>query len=626
MTSSLNQIYSQFISFGTISTPREREKIIEILDAWKTIPLEASNINKKYLDTINQYLKDSKINKLLQNQPYLKEEIVKRIFKSLEKIETVVISKSKYQSEHDIIAEFQDSTINKSREKELVGQSKVLSKEDYSNYENQVKVSAEKLKNQKEVAFKNLYIKILKHWRTLNIKNTQSLIGSKFQDLGIYTDEEELLNDFQELNTANFIKDWKTWNNYKEFLKHKYKKREFDLNKFQEEYKRIEKKNLETKFSEVKIENEEKKEFIENWENKLNLKKLEEEIEAINELRKEFLIDLYSKISELQDLLKLLNPFLSETENYGRLWDLSVGNFRSVNFALLQEYSEILKKKSGIKELAELLGRYRRAEVEIEEEEFERIETVSKYRIEHNGKSELVGITESDDLNNLLPTEIALFSDLQTESIFFKRFAEKKLQTFKYVDRTEDYDQKIIREKQNKKVEKNKGPFIIAVDTSGSMHGEPEQLAKIIAFAITKMATKDNRKAYLISFSTGIETFELTDLNTSLPKLLDFLGKSFYGGTDVSEAVRETVKQMETESYEKADLLIISDGAFGSLNKEVIKSINKLKTKGNKFNALIINNYYNKESLNFCNNVWAYNSSENSIRDLVSIIGKDLIK
>jgi uncharacterized protein with von Willebrand factor type A (vWA) domain len=158
------------------------------------------------------------------------------------------------------------------------------------------------------------------------------------------------------------------------------------------------------------------------------------------------------------------------------------------------------------------------------------------------------------------------------------------------------------------------------------MHGEPEFLAKVIAFAITRIAISEKRKAFLISFSTGIEIFELTDIQNSLVKLIDFLQMSFHGGTDVSEAVLEALKQLETESYEKADLLIISDGVFGNLNNNTLKSIEELKKKGNKFNSLMIGNSYNERALKFCDNIWQYDPNYDKLKDLIRVMKTELNK
>lgn len=149
-----------------------------------------------------------------------------------------------------------------------------------------------------------------------------------------------------------------------------------------------------------------------------------------------------------------------------------------------------------------------------------------EWKVEHASKADLIGIHQSDDLSCLLPSETALLTDEAMQSVFFKKFAEKKLQTFEYQAKMLSYREEELGQTTKGK-KKAKDYFIICVDTGGSMHGTPETVAKTLCFAILKIAIRDNRKCYLISFSTGIETLNLTDLKNSLDKIISFLSMSF---------------------------------------------------------------------------------------------------
>jgi|GEM_PF-1075227 len=623
MINSNNEVFVRFIKFGKVSTENERSKISEIVKDWIFIPLENSNIDKKYLSIINSFITDDNINDLLINQPQLKKEFVKKLFTLLEKVENNIQNKPTFNNEEKLIKEFNEFEISELKKgTEIYSKSQFVGDKLIKDYESSLSLVSNNNDEAKQNKFEALQKKISKNWQNLIEKKTKSSIAQQLKNV-VRSDEQKLKDDFDNLSVQQFKKKWENWNEYNKFLKKEYRKRDIDLVKYKDLFDEIKKTKIEPDRG---LLNSIKKEFVNQWNQKISIEKIEQNIKIIDETRKQFLNDLYAKIEELKELLKLLTPFINETSDLGRLWDMSLGNWQNVNFSLFEKYSQILKDKQEIQELAEILGKYRKAEAELEEEEFENIEVISKYKIEHFGKSELTGVTESDDLNNLLPLELALFSDLETESIFYKRFAEKKLQTFQYINKENDFEQKNITEKRQKEIEKDKGPFIIAIDTSGSMHGEPEFLAKVIAFAITKIALSEKRKAFLISFSTKIETFELTDIQNSLTKLIDFLQMSFHGGTDASEAVIEALKQMETENYEKADLLIISDGVFGNLNNNTLQSIEQLKTKGNKFNSLMIGNSYNERALVFCNNIWKYDSRYNDLKDLIRTIKTDLNK
>ncbi|HXH19143.1 MAG TPA: VWA domain-containing protein [Chitinophagales bacterium] len=148
---------------------------------------------------------------------------------------------------------------------------------------------------------------------------------------------------------------------------------------------------------------------------------------------------------------------------------------------------------------------------------------------------------------------------------------------------------------------------MICVDTSGSMHGTPETVAKTLCFAILKLAIRANRKCYLISFSTGIETLNLTDLKNSLDKIIGFLTMSFHGGTDASPAMREALRMLGTEDYKKADVLVISDFVMPAFDKTVQEQISKAKENKTKFHSLVIGSSQNQNVIKEFDSNWLYN-------------------
>lgn len=58
--------------------------------------------------------------------------------------------------------------------------------------------------------------------------------------------------------------------------------------------------------------------------------------------------------------------------------------------------------------------------------------------------------------------------------------------------------------------EQPRGPFIVCVDTSGSMGGFNEQCAKAFCTALMRIALAENRRCYIMLFSTEIVRYELS--------------------------------------------------------------------------------------------------------------------
>jgi uncharacterized protein with von Willebrand factor type A (vWA) domain len=364
-----------------------------------------------------------------------------------------------------------------------------------------------------------------------------------------------------------------------------------------------------------------KEHFIETWKNLIKEKQIKWELEIIEEKRKKFCEELYKRIEELKKLQEALAPFTNEL---GRLWDMSKGNWQHVNLDILKRYAEILQKDKSLNELAEMLGRMQQAEKEFEEELFSNIQLKTEWKVQHASKADLIGIHESDDLSSLLASETAQLADKTMQTVFFKKFAEKKLQTFEYQARMLSYREEEFEDRRQKEKEDVKGPFIICVDTSGSMHGTPETVAKTICFAILKIAIRDNRKCYLISFSTGIETLNLTDLKNSLEKIISFLSMSFHGGTDATPAMQEALRMLTTQDYKKADVIMVSDFVMPAFDKTTQDNLKAAKDNKTNFHSLVIGNSKNPATIKDFDNNWYYDlNNQGSILTLVKNL-KDL--
>jgi uncharacterized protein with von Willebrand factor type A (vWA) domain len=425
--------------------------------------------------------------------------------------------------------------------------------------------------------------------------------------------EQDLLQSFSKTEKKNFEEKWKPTSG---FLDENYSKQQIDSSFYSKEFKQ----SLETK-KEKKDErsfDSVKENLTEKWEQFLFAKQTDWELSIIDKRRKKAAEELYKQIEELKKLMQLLEPFTNEL---GRLFDMSKGNWQRANFDILKHYAEFLKQDKELQKLAEMLGKMRQAEKEFEEELFSNTALKPEWKAEHASKSDLIGIIESDDLSSLLPSETALLSDHTLESVFIKKFAEKKLQTFEYQAKVLSFKEEQFQDKRQKEKEEAKGPFIICVDTSGSMHGTPETVAKTLCFAILKIAIRENRKCFLISFSTGIETLNLTDLKNSLEKIIGFLSMSFHGGTDASPAMREALRQLETNDYKKADVLMISDFVMPAFDKESQEQMKKAKENKTKFHSLVIGSSQNKNAMTGFDNNWFYNKDNSE--SIITLI-KDL--
>ncbi|MEM1328452.1 MAG: VWA domain-containing protein [Bacteroidota bacterium] len=405
----------------------------------------------------------------------------------------------------------------------------------------------------------------------------------------------------------------KRWNFLIDYLRNVYEEQELPVNFYRDRFKDL----IQGKdWDNIPQDNRQKLELIltdllAQWDALLNAKLLDYQLNKLEEERKNFMQTVEAKVQEYQQLMQLVSPFAEYLGNY---WDMSRELWKSTSFDVVKQYDDLLKNEKSIQDLADLLGKMREAEIEMEEETFERTIIRQQWIVDEEAKSEIVGVKESDELSHILSSEVALLSDSDTETLFLKKYADKNLLTFRYEDRklvkSEDY----LTEIHQKVKQREKGPFIICVDTSESMMGRPEQIAKVLCLGILKMAARDNRRAYLINFSIGIETLDLFDISNNLDSIAKFLNMSFYGGTDISLPLYEALRQLQGNDYEDADVLVISDFIMYKIDEDVLQQVRfQQQNKNTQFHSLTLSKEPNPYVLEYFDTNWVYDPKERGI-------------
>ena len=346
------------------------------------------------------------------------------------------------------------------------------------------------------------------------------------------------------------------------------------------------------------------------------------QLDEIDKQRKAYLEQLYQKIRQFKKLEELLSPF---TQDFGRLWDMSTGKFDNRGFELLKEFADLLERDQSLQELADLLGRQATEVARYERELRDKVEIRTEFHPKPAFRGQISGLRLSGEIASALPSELALYHNSATRKYFEKKFLEKQLLSYSYTKMKGYSREEHTTEEVQVAIEEGKGPVIICVDTSGSMHGTPEQVVKTITFALTKKCLAEDRHCYLISFSTGIEVQDMSLLKTgeSLAELVKFLRKSFNGGTDAEPALYHAVQLMTECQWKRADLLLVSDFVMRELSTELVISINKCKEEKTKFFSLVIGDSGNQNTIACFDENWSYDqSSKGAMAHLVRQLDK----
>ncbi|MDC9613422.1 ATPase RavA stimulator ViaA [Xenorhabdus khoisanae] len=318
-------------------------------------------------------------------------------------------------------------------------------------------------------------------------------------------------------------------------------------------------------------------------------------------------------LAEIQKQLTLsgnLDPIFDHNDRAaGRLWDMSKSqlHLNSNNVQLFTLYADFLRQQPELEKLAQLLGRSQTAKSIPEEshvlEPFSQIE-----RMPDTGPEQVSGIRQSDDILRLLPAEMAMLGIKELEYEFYRRLVEKKLLSYRL--QGDNWQQrtalKPVTHHHNEA--QPRGPFIVCVDTSGSMGGFNEQCAKAFCLALMRIALADNRHCHIMLFSTELVHYDLTSPD-GLTQAVHFLGQTFKGGTDLASCLNATVEKMKENIWKDADTVVISDFIAQRLPDTLIHQIKNLQQhQQHRFHAVSLSHYGKPGIMRIFDHIWRFDT------------------
>ncbi|MGF1776841.1 VWA domain-containing protein [Vibrio nomapromontoriensis] len=348
------------------------------------------------------------------------------------------------------------------------------------------------------------------------------------------------------------------------------------------------------------------RQFCKYWYESLVSAVEDKQRETLDEQKSKYLKQLYQKIETIKDMDNLHKEGSGHT--LGRLWDLAGSELTKQDWKHIERAAEYLEKNAELKKIADQLGRMAQ---DVDAPELNKAECVDNVVVEEKcdfATDDIVGIHESNDINKMLPNEAMYLADPALETVFYQHLVEKRLLTYKAQGKQRTVRQWQTPTQANGHADKEKGPMVIAVDASGSMHGAPEKSAKAMAYSLMKMASEQKRECHVILFSSTFITYDLTAAN-GLKEASDFLSYSFKGGTDLSKVLRYAVDVMQGDQYKNADLLVISDFITPKQDSETITKVLSLKGRYNRFHSLCLSKYGNPDVLDLFDNQWRYHPS-----------------
>lgn len=304
---------------------------------------------------------------------------------------------------------------------------------------------------------------------------------------------------------------------------------------------------------------------------------------AIDRMAAAFDAEWIERGQSLHEVMRLVDS-LDGVANFAR-WSELQGLLRSESWQGILEARERLERMPQLAALIRRLGRGRPRE----EEKLEPARQAAGADADEEWvwrERELVlpgtpvevdGIRRSGQLSQMLPTE-ALWRSQRLDPVrarrlrrlFAARLADQTLLSWQHRDRW--VESAWVRAPGAARTPQpvprpvlEAGPIVVCIDTSASMAGGPECVAKAIVVQLLRIAAAERRRCYLYTFSGARQVAECelsADLD-GLQRLAQFVSASFHGGTDVVEPLDRALDRIRSAAWRQADLLIASDGEFG---------------------------------------------------------------
>ena len=283
--------------------------------------------------------------------------------------------------------------------------------------------------------------------------------------------------------------------------------------------------------------------------------------------RRGLMQELEEVFGDVDDLLKNAN------------WDMLQGLLRSSN------WQEVVRVRGLIGRLPELMRFIRqlgRAQATQDPDqnnsrELQVMEQTMAPRTHHrltrvpDLPGETRGVYRSGRIARMLPAETMLLTHRRLRLIWHARHAERILLSYEEDDRLQEVLQEhlpVWQASQQRRPDNRMeaGPMLICVDTSGSMQGGAEAVAKAVVLEAMRTAHAQQRACHVFVFGgpDEIVEFDLGMDESGLEQLTQFMNLSFLGGTDICGPLELALARLADAQWQLADLLIASDGEFGA--------------------------------------------------------------
>ncbi len=267
-------------------------------------------------------------------------------------------------------------------------------------------------------------------------------------------------------------------------------------------------------------------------------------------------------------------------EEFRQAWGMLGGEWDAYDF---DHFVNVARKQGEYPELVQMANRMGR----IIDPDGDRTMWVGSGRtleMEHSSKSDIQGVTMGRRLDSLLPLEMAQISDESFDELFLLKYSTNSLQTFLHRSEQLQPNRRLERKRA-----KQKGPMIACVDTSGSMEGEPERIARSFILRLVELAREQHRDLFIIAFSVSARPI---DAGRDRVRLMDFFKHSATGDTRADRTMQLVMELLDKKpEYMCADVVLVGDFRMTLVPQPMLDDILRHRQQGTYFYGIQIGLY-----------------------------------
>ena len=224
---------------------------------------------------------------------------------------------------------------------------------------------------------------------------------------------------------------------------------------------------------------------------------------------------------------------VQEVSDLCNAWGLGTGENCHVAFQNKKDAIEKIRHSPKLNKLTDLVGRFKESAI-----------TEQKKKAKH-GAVEIKSVTVGDKIQDTLPSDRMNLCNETTKKDFYRRMTGHQLLTYS---------------KEAHK-QKNKGPIIVCVDTSGSMDGDEEVWSKALTVGILEVAQMQKRDFACIIYSSHADKPIVIKKDEIAPqKIIDCAERFHNGGTNFEAPLNEALELIKDSRFKDADIVFITDG------------------------------------------------------------------